>query len=149
MFVQHRVRRVRRRVPRTHAHDVPRACSAWDSGYHVWATCHFDPASAATELSTLYRSNLLPDGLLSHQRFVPGAEDVQALVEDLFGPMFEGDRALPFVDPPTAAYAAARSLSPCGARRVCSNSPWAISGALGLVSATIIIAWLRSSNAWP
>jgi hypothetical protein len=83
------------------------ALFAWDSGYHALATRHFDPTLAAAELSTLYRSNLLPDGLLSHQRFVPGAEDVQALVEDLFGPMFDGDRT-PFVDPPTPAYAAAR-----------------------------------------
>ena len=48
-----------------------------------------------------------PDGLLSHQRFVPGAETTQRMIEDLFGPMFDGDRT-PFVDPPTAAYAAAR-----------------------------------------
>jgi hypothetical protein len=92
-----------------HVPDATRypALFAWDSGYHALATRHFDPALAATELSTLYRSNLLPDGLLSHQRFVPGAEDMQAMVVDLFGPMFDGDRT-PFVDPPTAAYAAAR-----------------------------------------
>ena len=102
--------RIRRRVPRTRPDDYP-ALFAWDSGYHALAMRHFDPSSPATELSTLYRSNLRPDGLLSHQRFVPGADDVQALVEDLFGPMFDGDRT-PFVDPPTAAYAAARlSLS--------------------------------------
>jgi hypothetical protein len=83
------------------------ALFAWDSGYHALATRHFDSDLAASELSTLYRSNLLPDGLLSHQRFVPGSDDTQAFVEALFGPMFEGDRT-PFVDPPTAAYAAAR-----------------------------------------
>jgi hypothetical protein len=92
-----------------HVPDVSRypALFAWDSGYHALATRHFDAALAASELDTLYRSNLLPDGLLSHQRFVPGAEDVQAFVEELFGPMFEGDRT-PFVDPPTPAYASAR-----------------------------------------
>jgi hypothetical protein len=83
------------------------ALFAWDSGYHALAIRHFDPALAAAEISTLYRSNLRSDGLLSHQRFVPGAGDVQALVEELFGPMFDGDRT-PFVDPPTPAFAAAR-----------------------------------------
>jgi hypothetical protein len=92
-----------------HVPDVTRypALFAWDSGYHALAIRHFDPDLAASELSTLYRSNLLPDGLLSHQRFVPGAEDAQALVEELFGPMFHGDRTS-FVDPPTPAYASAR-----------------------------------------
>jgi hypothetical protein len=83
------------------------ALFGWDSGYHALATRHFDPALAEAELATLYRSNLMSDGLLSHQRFVPGAEDMQSLVEKLFGPMFDGDRT-PFVDPPTPAYAAAR-----------------------------------------
>jgi hypothetical protein len=62
---------------------------------------------ALDELDVLYRANTLPDGLLSHQRYVPGAEEHQAMIVDLFGPMFDGDRT-PFVDPPTAAFAAAR-----------------------------------------
>ena len=92
-----------------HVPDVDQypALFAWDSGYHALATLHLDPALAVEELSTLYRSNRLPNGLLSHQRYVPGAEEHQAMIEGLFGPMFDGDRT-PFVDPPTSAYAAAR-----------------------------------------
>lgn len=92
-----------------HVPDVNRypALFAWDSGYHALATVHLRPDLALAELATLYRANTLPDGLLSHQRYVPGAEDHQAMIEGLFGPMFEGDRS-PFIDPPTAAYAAAR-----------------------------------------
>ncbi len=87
--------------------DTYPALFAWDSGYHALSTRHLDPDLAAGELTTLYRSNTLPDGLLSHQRFVPGAEGAQRMIEELFGPMFDGDRT-PLVDPPTAAYAAAR-----------------------------------------
>ena len=96
-----------------HVPDIVRypALFAWDSGYHALAERHFDRALALDELETLYRANGLADGLLSHQRFVPGAEDAQAFIEELFGPMFDGDRT-PFIDPPTSAYAAGRlSLS--------------------------------------
>jgi hypothetical protein len=96
-----------------HVPEVERypALFAWDSGYHALACRHFDPELAVGELTTLYRANRLPNGLLSHQRYIPGAEKHQALIERLFGPMFDGDRT-PFIDPPTAAFAAARlSLS--------------------------------------
>jgi len=83
------------------------ALFAWDSGYHALSLLHLDPVAAVEELTTLYRANRLPDGLLSHQRYVPGAEEHQHFIEGLFGPMFDGDRT-PFVDPPTPAYAAAR-----------------------------------------
>jgi hypothetical protein len=83
------------------------ALFAWDSGYHALSLLHLDPAAALGELATLYRASRLPDGLLSHQRYVPGAEEHQQFIETLFGPMFDGDRT-PFVDPPTPAYAAAR-----------------------------------------
>ena len=93
--------------------DTYPALFAWDSGYHALSLRHLQPELAIGELSTLYEANRLPDGLLSHQRFVPGAEDAQRMIEDLFGPMFEGDRT-PFVDPPTAAYAAARLSASLG-----------------------------------
>jgi hypothetical protein len=92
-----------------HVPDVDRypALFSWDSGYHALCLRHVDSELAERELSTLYRANALPEGLLSHQRFLPGAREEQRFIEDLFGPMFVGDRT-PFVDPPTAAYAAAR-----------------------------------------
>jgi hypothetical protein len=87
--------------------DTYPALFAWDSGYHALCIRHLDVDLAVGELVTLYEANTLPGGLLSHQRFVPGAEAMQRTVEELFGPMFEGDRT-PFVDPPTSAFAAAR-----------------------------------------
>jgi hypothetical protein len=90
------------------------ALFAWDSGYHALSLLHLDAGAACDELTTLYRANRLPDGLLSHQRYVPGAEDHQQFIEELFGPMFDGDRT-PFVDPPTPAYAAARLSLALGA----------------------------------
>ncbi len=90
------------------------ALFAWDSGYHALSLLHLDPGAALEELTTLYRANRLPDGLLSHQRYVPGAEQHRRFIEDLFGPMFDGDRT-PFVDPPTSAYAAARLSQELGA----------------------------------
>jgi hypothetical protein len=83
------------------------ALFAWDSGYHALSLLHLEPDAAIEELTTLYRANRLPDGLLSHQRYIPGAEEHQQFIEILFGPMFDGDRT-PFIDPPTSAYAAAR-----------------------------------------
>jgi hypothetical protein len=83
------------------------ALFAWDSGYHALSLLHLEPDAAIEELRTLYRASRLPDGLLSHQRYVPGAEEHQRFIENLFGPMFDGDRT-PFIDPPTPAYAAAR-----------------------------------------
>jgi hypothetical protein len=93
--------------------DAYPALFAWDSGYQALSLRHVQPELAVGELSTLYEANRLPDGLLSHQRFVPGAEVAQRMIEGLFGPMFEGDRT-PFVDPPTAAYAAARLSATLG-----------------------------------
>jgi hypothetical protein len=90
------------------------ALFAWDSGYHALSLLHLEPDAAIEELTTLYRANRLPDGLLSHQRYAPGAEEHQHFIESLFGPMFDGDRT-PFVDPPTAAYAAARLSLALGA----------------------------------
>ena len=90
------------------------ALFAWDSGYHALSLLHLDPDAAIEELTTLYRANRLPDGQLSHQRSVPGAEEHQQFIEGLFGPMFDGDRT-PFIDPPTAAYAAARLSLALGA----------------------------------
>src|SRR6202035_3396445 len=48
------------------------------------------------------------------QRYIPGAEEHRRFIEDLFGPMFDGDRT-PFIDPPTPPYAAARLSLALGA----------------------------------
>jgi hypothetical protein len=106
MFARHRVAAFGGAF---HVPDVSRypALFAWDSGYHALCLRHLDLNLALKELSTLYQANVLPDGLLSHQRFIPGANDHQQFIEELFGPMFVGDRT-PFIDPPTAAYAGAR-----------------------------------------
>ena len=90
------------------------ALFAWDSGYHALSLLHLEPDAAIEELTTLYRANRLPDGLLSHQRYIPGADEHQRFIESLFGPMFDGDRT-PFIDPPTSAYAAARLSLALGA----------------------------------
>jgi hypothetical protein len=99
-----------------HVPDLARypALFSWDSGYHALALLHLDPDAAVEELATLYRANRLPDGLVSHQRYIPGAEEHRRFIEELFGPMFDGDRT-PFIDPPTAAYAAARLSLALGA----------------------------------
>jgi hypothetical protein len=106
LFERHRVEAFGGRF---HVPDVARypALFAWDSGYHAVSTVHLRTEWALEELRTLYSANTLADGLLSHQRYVPGAEQHQGMIEDLFGPMFEADRT-PFIDPPTAAYAVAR-----------------------------------------
>jgi len=90
------------------------ALFAWDSGYHALSLLHLEADAAVEELATVYRVNRLPDGLVSHQRWVPGAEEHQHFIENIFGPMFDGDRT-PFIDPPTTAYAAARLSLALGA----------------------------------
>jgi hypothetical protein len=99
-----------------HVPDIARypALFAWDSGYHALALLHLDPDAAVKELTTLYGANRLEGGMLSHQRYVPGAEEHRRFIEDLFGPLFDGDRT-PLIDPPTAAYAAARLSLALGA----------------------------------
>ena len=59
--------------------DTYPALFAWDSGYHALSLLHLEPDDAVEELTTLYRANRLPDGQLSHQRYVPGAEEHQRL----------------------------------------------------------------------
>lgn len=106
MFAQHRVEAFGGAF---HVPDVARypALFSWDSGYHALCLRHLDSGLACEELSTLYRANALPGGILSHQRFIPGADEQQRFIEELFGPMFVGDLT-PFIDPPTALYAGAR-----------------------------------------
>jgi len=46
---------------------------AWDSGYHALALRHLDPALARRELGALFRANTCEDGLLAHERPLPGS----------------------------------------------------------------------------
>ena len=80
-----------------HVPDVDRypALFSWDSGYHALCLRHLDSELAWHELTTLFRANTLPGGLLSHQRFLPGAREEQRFIEELFGPMFAGEATNP------------------------------------------------------
>lgn len=85
---------------------------AWDSGYHALALRHLDRSVAKAELSVLYAANALPDGLLAHERPIPGAEARTARVVRWLGPIYRDDGRSWLIDPPTAAYAAARLFDP-------------------------------------
>ena len=81
---------------------------AWDSGYHALALRHLDPALARRELSALFRANTCEDGLLAHERPLPGSEARTALVTDWLGPIDRPDGRSWLIDPPVGAFAAAR-----------------------------------------
>lgn len=80
---------------------------AWDSGYHTLALRHIGRAAATQELRTLYLSNTTEDGLLAHERPLPGSEERTAAVTAWFGPIYRPDGRSYLIDPPVAAYAAA------------------------------------------
>src|SRR5579864_1264841 len=80
---------------------------AWDSGYHALALRHIDRTAACVELTTLYAANTTGDGLLAHERPLPGSEDRTAAVTSWFGPIYRPDGRSYLIDPPVAAYAAA------------------------------------------
>ena len=81
---------------------------SWDSGYHALALRHLDPALARQELGALFRANTCEDGLLAHERPLPGAEARTALVTDWLGPIYRPDGRSWLIDPPVGAFAAAR-----------------------------------------
>ena len=85
---------------------------AWDSGYHALALRHLDRAAAVAELRTLYDANSVPEGLLAHERPLPGAEARTARVVEWLGPIYRPDGRSWLIDPPTPAYAAARLFDP-------------------------------------
>jgi len=85
---------------------------AWDSGYHALALRHLDRAAAITELRTLYAVNTTDQGLLAHERPLPGAEARTARVIEWMGPIYRPDGRSWLIDPPVAAYAAARLFDP-------------------------------------
>jgi hypothetical protein len=81
---------------------------SWDSGYHALALRHLDPALARRELGALFRANTGEDGLLAHERPLPGSEARTALVTDWLGPIYRPDGRSWLIDPPVGAFAAAR-----------------------------------------
>ena len=111
MFAQHRVE-VFDGVIHVPASLEYSCAFAWDSGYHALALRHLDRGQAVTELLTLYSSNLTEQGLLAHERPLPGAEARTALVTEWLGPIYRPDGRSWLIDPPVAAYAAARIFDP-------------------------------------
>lgn len=80
---------------------------AWDSGYHALALRHLDPRLAEQELGALFRANTCSDGLLAHERPLPGAEARTTLVTDWLGPIYRPDGRSWLIDPPVGPFAAA------------------------------------------
>jgi hypothetical protein len=85
---------------------------AWDSGYHAIAARHLDREVALEEIRTLYEANTTPDGLLAHERPLPGAEVRTTRIVEWMGPIYRPDGRSWLIDPPVAAYAAARLYDP-------------------------------------
>jgi hypothetical protein len=85
---------------------------AWDSGYHAIASRHFDREIALEEIRTLYDANTTLDGLLAHERPLPGAEARTTRIVEWMGPIYRPDGRSWLIDPPVAAYAAARLYDP-------------------------------------
>jgi hypothetical protein len=85
---------------------------AWDSAYHALALQHIDLAVAEAELKILYEANTASDGLLSHERPAPGSEERTRIVLQTLGPIYRDDGRSWIIDPPAAAFAAARLFDP-------------------------------------
>ncbi len=81
---------------------------AWDSGYHALALRHLDPELAMGELRALYAANRMENGLLAHERPLPEAGQRTSQVVERLGPIYREDGRSWLIDPPVAAYAAAR-----------------------------------------
>ena len=87
---------------------------SWDSGYHALTLQHSELQIAQAELRTLYSANQREDGLVLHERPLPTAgEWVRDRIER-FGPLFREDGSSWLIDPPVAAYAAARIAARVG-----------------------------------
>ena len=107
MFAAHRVEAfgARFHVPAAREYSC---LFAWDSGYHALALRRLDPVLADQELRSLFAVNTCDDGLLAHERPLPGAEARTALVTDWLGPIYRPDGRSWLIDPPVGAWAAAR-----------------------------------------
>ena len=89
---------------------------SWDSGYHALALRHLERGLAVRELATLYATSQVESGLVAHER--PLGEAAAEWTEGRtarYGPLYREDgRSWP-IDPPVAAYAAARIAAEIGA----------------------------------
>jgi hypothetical protein len=90
------------------------ALRSWDSGYHALALRHVDLELATAELRTLYGAGQREDGLVMHERPLPSAEKWAQDRVERFGPLFREDGGSWLIDPPVAAYAAARVVAEAG-----------------------------------
>jgi hypothetical protein len=91
-----------------------RSLRSWDSGYHALALRHIEPELAISELRTLYHAGQLDDGLVVHERPLPGTEEQVKERARQYGPLFRDDGRSWLIDPPVAAYAAARIVADVG-----------------------------------
>lgn len=107
MFLGHRVEAFGERfhVPATREYGC---LFSWDCGYHALALQHIAPMEAVAELQALFRSNTCDDGLLAHERPLPGADARTSLVVKWLGPLYRPDGRSWLIDPPVGAFAAAR-----------------------------------------
>jgi hypothetical protein len=80
--------------------------SAWWSAHHALALRHLDPELALAELRSLYAACQDRNGFVAHDRLLPGADAEQS--PDALASLRSEDGRSPLIDPPLAAYAAAR-----------------------------------------
>jgi hypothetical protein len=88
---------------------------AWDAGFHALALRWLDPVLAVEELRTLYSANRLESGAIAHERPLPEAAERTRRVELALGPIYREDGRSWLLDPPVAAFAAARLAKALGA----------------------------------
>jgi hypothetical protein len=86
-----------------------------DSGYHALVLHHLAPDLAVNELRTLYGAAQLDDGLVVLECPSAESEDHVRQSVERFGPLYREDGRSWLIDPPVAAYAAARLAAAGGA----------------------------------
>ncbi len=96
------------------ADGEPPTLRSSDSGYHALALRHLEPELAETELRTLYGASQLDSGLVVYEHPMSWTEELLAERTSKFGPLFREDGRSWLIDPPVAAYAAARIVSDRG-----------------------------------
>ena len=85
---------------------APDVIHASSSAYHALALAQLDPARAVAELGAVFRTCQRPDGVLVRARLLPDARAPGDPSDPTLAAASDGRSAL--IDPPIAAYAAAR-----------------------------------------